>query len=354
MPDIKLGLIGCGRIAQSVHVNILTKLPGLQLVALAESDFDRRAEAHKLAPGAVAVAAYEDLLEMPDVDAVVICLPTGLHAEAAVAALERRKHVYLEKPIATGLSEARKVIGAWRRSGMVGMIGFNLRFHAFFQSARHHVQSGRLGQLAGVRSVLSTEVRNLPPWKQHRESGGGVLLDLASHHVDLLHFLFEQRVKEVFAQLRSQRSEHDTVMLQLQLTDGLLAQSFFSFSSVEEDRFEIYGRAGKLGINRYLSFDVEITDPTAEFGRLRWLGRKLRSVVQSPYFLEKILAPSREPSYEAAFRHFVSAIRNHQPATPDLVDGYRSLAVIEAAEASAKEGRIVSPQDFSDEDFARE
>ncbi len=331
MADLKLGLIGCGRIAQSVHLNILTSLPDVQLVALAECDSDRREEARKLAPRAVAYAGFEELLEVPEMDAVVICLPTGLHADAAVAALERRKHVYLEKPIATSLNEARKVITAWKRAGVVGMIGFNLRFHAFFQSARHHIQSGRLGQLAGVRSVLSTEVRSLPPWKQRRESGGGVLLDLASHHIDLLHYLFGQRVQKVFAQLRSQRSEHDSVMLQLELTDGLLAQSFFSFSSIEEDRFEIYGKAGKLGVNRYLSFDVEITDPTAEFARIKWLGRKLRSVFQSPYFLDKILAPSREPSYQAALLHFVTAVRNNQPASPDFLDGYRSLAVIEAA-----------------------
>src|SRR5262245_16729525 len=107
MSPLKVGLIGCGHIAQSTHLHVLTRLPDVDLVALAEVDATRRYEASRRAPAAIAVADYQELLALPDVEAVVICLPNALHADAAIAALEARKHVYLEKPLATTLAEGR-------------------------------------------------------------------------------------------------------------------------------------------------------------------------------------------------------------------------------------------------------
>lgn len=351
MPALKVGLIGCGSIAQLVHLNILTRLPEVALVALAEPDPQRRHAASQRAPSAVACATYQELLASPEVEAVVICLPNALHAEAAVAALERGKHVYLEKPLALSLDEGRSVLAAWRRAGVVGMIGFNLRFQPLFQAAKQHVQSGRLGDLVGVRSVRSTVGQSLPPWKLSRQSGGGVLLDLASHHIDLLHFLFGQTVREVFAELRSHRSEDDSAMLQLQLADGLGVQAFFSLNAVEEDRFEVYGQAGKLTVDRYSSLDVEIADATQKFSGFSQFIRKLRALVRNPSLLGKILAPRREPSYRAALAHFVRTVRVGRPTSPDLWDGYRSLAVIAAAEESARTGQVVVLPDSADEGF---
>jgi myo-inositol 2-dehydrogenase/D-chiro-inositol 1-dehydrogenase len=342
MAKLKVGLIGCGRIVQLVHLNILTRLPDVKLVALAESDVQRRGEAGRRAPSAIAFADYQELLKRSEVDAVVICLPTALHAEATVAALEQGKHVYLEKPLATNLDEAQRVVTAWRRAGVVGMIGFNYRFNALYKAVRHAVEAGQLGPLVAARSVFSTPSHPLPAWKQARPSGGGVLLDLASHHIDLVRFFFKQEVQTVSAGLRSQRAEQDSAMVHLQLADGLLVQSFFSHSAVDEDRFEIYGQAGKLAVDRYRSFGVEIIETGREFSRLRRVAQGLRSLRNGPYLLKKLLAPGHEPSYHEALFRFVSAIRGNEVAAPDLLDGYRSLEVICAAEQSARTGQSVS------------
>ncbi|HLB46334.1 MAG TPA: Gfo/Idh/MocA family oxidoreductase [Anaerolineales bacterium] len=353
MTLVKVGLIGCGRIAQAVHINILTRLAGTELVALADPDPQRREEAKRRAPAATAFTDYQELLEGSDVEAVVICLPNALHAEVAVAALQKSKHVYLEKPLATTLAEGRQVLAAWRQAGTVGMIGFNFRFNALYQSMKEHIQSGRLGELVSVRSVFSSPVRTLPAWKQSRHSGGGVLFDLASHHIDLIRFFFGQEICEVFAGLRSQRTEVDSAMLQLRLADGLLVQSFFSLNAGDDDRFEIYGQAGRLAVDRYLSLDVEITGPTREFARLkRWMPG-VPTLARSRRLLESILAPNDEPSYRAALAHFVAAARADQPAKPNFWDGYRSLVVVAAAEESVRTGRVVSLSDVPDEDFAR-
>jgi predicted dehydrogenase len=340
MSALRVGLIGCGRIAQSVHLKILTRLPDVELVALAEPDAHLREQARRRAPSAAAFSDYSELLERSEAEAVIICLPNALHAEAAVAALQQGKHVYLEKPLAISLDEGRRVLEAWQRAGVVGMMGFNYRFNPLYHKVKQHVQSGRLGELVSVRSVFSTAAKTLPAWKQTRQSGGGVLLDLASHHVDLVRFFFGQEVSEVFASLRSQCSEGDSATLQLRLADGLLVQSFFSLSAVEEDRFEIYGQAGKLAVDRYSSLDVEVTAPTQSSARLRRLQQGLRSLRCVPYLLTKLRAPNREPSYQAALTHFVDAVRTHHPASPDFTDGYRSLSIVAAAEQSARTGRV--------------
>jgi myo-inositol 2-dehydrogenase / D-chiro-inositol 1-dehydrogenase len=346
MAALKVGLIGCGYIGRFVHLDILKRLPETDLVALAEPDTERLNEAARRAPQATTFADYHELVKMSEVDAVVICLPNALHADAAVAALEHGKHIYLEKPLATSRPDAHRVLEVWRRAGVVGMIGYNFRFHALYQAARRHIQSGRLGDLVAVRSIFATAAQTVPAWKQSRQLGGGVLLDLATHHIDLLHFLFAQPVREVFTCLRSQRSEDDSAALQLRLADGLLVQSFFSINAVEEDRFEIYGQRGKLMLDRYLSWDVDISEPEIDFSRLKLFGRGVRALVGNRHVRDKIVAPAREPSYQAALAHFVEAARANRMCSPDLRDGCRSLAIIEAAEESAKTGRVISLPDL--------
>jgi myo-inositol 2-dehydrogenase/D-chiro-inositol 1-dehydrogenase len=352
-PVLRVGLIGCGRIARSVHLNVLTKLPHVDLVAVAEPDPDARNEVCRRAPGVVACAGYEQLLGMADVDAVIICLPPALHAEAAVAAMECGKHVYLEKPLATSMSEARRVLAAWREARVVAMMGFNYRFNQLYQAAKARIRSGRIGDLVCARSVFTSAGPTVPDWKRARQTGGGVLLDLAVHHIDLVRFLFDEEVREVSAALCSQQSADDTALFQLRLENGLPFQSFVSMGTVEEDRFEIYGRSGKITIDRHRALAIEITDIAIDFSRMKHFARGLGSLLRSRYLRDKILAPTRERSYQEALSHFAAAARANRPTTPDPWDGYRSLAVIEAAEESARTARGVSVSDLVDEDPAR-
>jgi len=344
MNPVRVGLIGCGWFAQAVHLPILTRLRQAQVVALAEADPERLRAAGRLAPAAVRYDNYHALLQEADIEATIICLPTSLHAEASIAAMRQGRHVYLEKPIATSLDEAGQIMKAWKEAEVVGMVGFNYRFNALHQAARMQIQAGRIGPLVGVRSVFSTPTRSMPAWKQTRSNGGGVLLDLASHHIDLVRFLFQQDVRMVYADIESRCTEHDTAMLHLRLADGLRVQSYFSLGAVDEDRFEIYGQAGKLTVDRYRSLDVEIVDAGGTSSCLRRITRRLRSIRSVPYLFKKLQSPWHEPSYREALSRFVCATRGRDRASPDLLDGYRSLEVICAAEESAQTGRSVSPK----------
>ena len=339
---IKVGLIGCGWFAQAVHLPILRRLPEVELIAFAEPDPDRRQEARRCVPAALVYADYRDLLNMRGLDAVIVSVPTALHAEVAIAAIQLGKHVYLEKPIATSLSEADRIMKAWKQAGVVGMVGFNYRFNALHQAARMQIRAGKLGPLVGARSVFSTPVCSMPTWKQTRLNGGGVLLDLASHHIDLVRFLFQQDVRMVYADIESRCTEHDTATLHLRLANGLQVQSFFSLCARDEDRFEIYGQAGKLTVDRYHALDVDVTTTDGRVSPLHRMTQKLKPFVNAPYLLKKLRSPWHEPSYREALSRFVSAVRGGEKGSPGLLDGYRSLEVICAAEQSARTGQSVS------------
>ena len=342
-------MIGFGNVVRAIHLETLRRMRGVEIAAVAESDPRRRSEAERLLPGAAVVPSYEELLSNHDVGAVMVCLPSARQAAAAVAALESGKHVYVEKPIATTLGDARAVVGAWRRAGTVGMVGLNYRLHPHYRRAREVIRSGSLGDLVGVRSVFSTpDAVQQPDWKMSRASGGGVLLDLGSHHVDLVHFLLERPVRTAFAELRSQRWEDDSATLELRLDDGTLVQSLFSLSAVDEERFEVYGTAGKLTVDRCYALDVDLRPATRERDRLRRAWRGLRSLRHARFLVTRTRAPACEPSYPLALERFVEAVRANRGADPDLWDGYRSLAVIDAALESARAGAPVELPELLD------
>jgi myo-inositol 2-dehydrogenase/D-chiro-inositol 1-dehydrogenase len=341
MSPFRVGLIGCGSIAQSVHLKILTRLPNVELIGIAEVDSERLKVALARASRAVPFTDYRELLDMPKLEGVVICLPNALHPEATEAALRKGKHVYLEKPLATSLKQAQPVLATWRDSGLIGMIGFNYRFHPLYLAARNNIQSGKLGEPVYARSIFTSSSGNMTAWKKTRLSGGGVLLDLASHHIDVIPFLFGAQICKVFADLRSQRTEEDQATLQIWLTNGLVVQSFFSMNAPEEDRLEIYARKGTLRLDRHRSRQVNIQGLNGDPAPIKRAAKGIQAFL-SPYGIRKLLQPKNEPSYKLALAHFVRAITENRPASPDLLDGYRSLAVIEAAEESARTGRIVS------------
>jgi len=349
---LKVGLVGCGQIVQAVHLRVLKQSPQIELVALAEADPERLEEVQRLMPSATIFSDYRELMQIPDLEAVIICLPNVLHAEAATAALKHGKHVYLEKPLAIDLDEAQNLIASWRDTNLVDMIGFNYRFDPLYVRLREKIQDNVLGEPIAVRTVFSTAAKTLPLWKQKRRSGGGVLLDLASHHIDLVRLIFGQEISEVSAEMRSERSEDDNAVLQIRMENDLLIQSFFSLNSVEEDKIEVYGQSGKLLADRYVFTDIKIDGPYLDLVRVKQLRHAFGSLVASLNPLKRLRGPHYLQSYRSAFEHFAACVRTGQPATPNFKDGYQSLLVIDAAEQSARTGSPVSLEERISEDIA--
>lgn len=341
MSPLRIGVVGCGHLAREVHLPVLASLPNVEIVALADPDAGARALAARLAPDAHLHSSHTALLAHADLDAVLACPPPTAHAAVACDVLAAGRALYLEKPIATTLGDAERVVEAWREADVPAMLGFNYRLNPLYADLGRRVREGGVGEVVAVRTTFSTNIGGAD-WRGRRGAGGGVLLELASHHVDLVRHLLDDEVAEVSAGLWSRHSDDDTATLDLRMASGVPVQMFFSLSATEDDRVEVIGERGVLRASRYDSLAVERVGAAAVGAVSSVVGHVARSVAGAPYLIEKRQSPWNEPSFRRALTRFVEVVRAGRPVEPDPVDGYRCLAVLAAAEASAREHRPVA------------
>ena len=340
---VRIAVIGCGEVAQTAHLPLLRRLNDFTVVGLADTNPVALQACAPLAKRAAQTADYRELLTPWIADAVILSLPTALHASAARAAFEAGLHVYLEKPIAADMAEALPVIDAWMASRRVGMIGHNYRFNPLYVKMRHMIATGRIGNPRDARMTFTTPARSAPSWRDTRAQGGGALLDLGTHHIDMVRFLFESEVAFVTATIQSRRSEHDRVTLLLELENDIFVKLDLGLGDGFSDRLQVIGEAGALYVDRAESLDVEFTPGTStpmssgEFAAMLPSPR-----AKAAHLYAKLRAPYHEPSFGASLRAFGQAIISGQAASPDLQDGYAALSVIAAAEFSSLHGRRVS------------
>jgi predicted dehydrogenase len=299
------------------------------VTAIADSDAASREYATRQAPEARIFPDVQALLDGSELDAVVIALPTLWHRQAAVAAFERGLHVYLEKPIAATVADGEAIIAAWRQAGTVGVTGFNLRFNRLYRDMRDAIAAGAIGEPIAARSSFTACWPGEATWRLSPSTGGGALLELASHHVDLCRFLLKSEVAAVDAAIWSNRGLDEAGMLQLRLENGVHVQMQVGYGTVEEDRFEVYGSEGKLVVDRYGSLALERVPLQAAGGLTTAVHRLVREARAIGYGMEKRRAPAQEPSYVASLNAFVDAVHTGRQSQPDLDEGLRALRVID-------------------------
>ncbi len=330
---ITVGVIGCGTIAYWGHLRALQRLKGATLAAAADPDPAARARAAPLVRGPI----YPDAAALlgSDVDAVVISTPPSTHAELTIAAARAGKHVYIEKPLATTAEDARAVADAIERSGCVAALGFNYRYHPAHARARPLLQQGTIGRIRAVHTVFCEPVpiAGMPEWKRWRRSGGGVLLDLASHHIDLLRWCLDDEMATVEATIGSIETEHDTATLKLVTRGGTDVQMYVSLQAGPADSLEFIGETGTLRVDRHRLVPALKRSRRHGYGaRSAWI---VPSVSDVAVWMRRLVRPSYQPSFSRALGAFVDRINGRSVSLPTVEDGVRSLAVVLAAEESA-------------------
>jgi len=334
-------VLGCGTLACWAHLPILARLPGARLVAAADPDPAARARAQRITKGAVHERT-DDAITRDDVDAVIITAATPSHAALAVAAARAGKHVYIEKPLALDAGEARRVLDAVRQARVVGAVGFNFRAHPLHRRAAALVRAGRLGSLRAVQSAFCEPVAGdrMPPWKRRRETGGGVLLDLASHHVDSLRWMLADEVIGVDeARIGSLETDQDVARLTLSLRSGCDVQAYCSFRTGPADYLELIGDRGTLRVDRYRSrLELRVARRFGYGMRTSWVRP---DAALASLAMRRLARPSYEPSFRLSLAAFVDRVRGGPGPLATVEDGARALAVVLAAEQSARTGRRV-------------
>ncbi len=173
---MRIGILGSGMMGQQ-HLAALATLPGLSAVTRTSPAYAGRSFPTR-------EAFYLALLRDPEVDAIDICLPTALHPEIAIAALEAGKHVLCEKPLALNLTHCRSIVAAASRSRATFMVAHVVRFFPAYVHLAHAVSDHRYGAL---HQLSLTRVSGLPswaPWLTDPAESGGAILDLLIHDFD--------------------------------------------------------------------------------------------------------------------------------------------------------------------------
>jgi myo-inositol 2-dehydrogenase/D-chiro-inositol 1-dehydrogenase len=349
---IGIAVAGCGRIGREVFLSALGSMPAARIAALADPDTAARAQAARMAPGAATSPDWRAIVDRPDVDAVVVALPTPLHADAAVAVIEAGKALYLEKPLATSAADGRRVLAAWRSKPSIVMIGFNYRFNPLLAALKARVDTGAVGRPLLVRTVFSTRWAPGDSWRAPTRPGGGVLFDLASHHVDLVHYVLDDPVRVVAAKVNGFAQGAEVVSLQLETRGGVMVDCCFATGTVDDDRFEVTGDEGQVKVDRYQSTAVGFRPPGVP-GALARVGGASRSARALPHVWRKMRSPWNEPSYALALERFLDAVARQTPVTPDPSDGWRTLAVVLAAREAALQGRRLEVDAAADAEVIR-
>lgn len=186
------------------HLHSLTTCHRAASVAVAEVNPQRAREAIVRHNVPRSYTDYRELLEQPDIDAVIIALPNHLHAPVAIEALKARKHVLVEKPMATNAKDAAKMIEVAKSMKRTLMVAQNFRFNRYTQLAKQIIDRGDLGELYHIRCfwLRRSGIPRIGSWfTQKSQAGGGCIYDLGVHLLDTcLHLLKEFDVATVSAQ----------------------------------------------------------------------------------------------------------------------------------------------------------
>lgn len=343
--DIRLGIVGCGRVTATLHVPALAGVEGLRIAGLADTDEGAlRRVAARARPDRVA-ADYRELVADPSIDAIAVCVPAHAHAEVALAALAAGKHVFVEKPLALSLADCDRLADAAARAGVLATVGFNTRHHAQAIRARDAIRRGEVGAVDAIDSRLTSFHGELPAWQARRSSGGGVLMELAVHHVDLWRWLTGAEVDEVFAYARAGGGEDAAAVIAARMSDGALASAVFASRTSRTDDLTVFGSTGSVAVSLYRFDGYERAWPGTVAGDV---GARVRAALAALRALPGAVRDAREggawrKTYREQWRRFAGALRDGSPAGATFDDARSVQAVVLAAAESAASGRSVRP-----------
>lgn len=321
---IRLGIAGFGRVAENCYAPALRALDAFDVRVVAERRLSGRVAAGKLFPGAALASDAEVACGESAVDAWLIALPPEQHHRVASVALRRGRHTYVEKPLALKLSQARELVSIARASGCVSATGYVGRFAPAYVELERRLSKPGAPRVTSVRCQLTFDEIETVPWKETVHSGGGALNDIAVHHADLLRFIFRTEVVAVRARCWAERRAGDSAEVEMRLANAIEARGVFSSACASADRVLISGESFEWSAARVAPRSAWLRPVSRVLGRLR--GPRPRRP---------------DPAFVNCFAAFARAIRDDSPMIPDLEDGARGVAFLEAAHASALDGRWV-------------
>lgn len=371
MRPLGIALIGYGGIGR-VHAMAYRDIPFtyalpanlINIVGVATSCKDSAEKAAQELGCQLFTDDYRELLRHPEVDMIDCCTPNHMHKEVVLAAAQASKHIYCEKPLAMTVAEAREMLEAVKAAKVKAQVSFNFRFFPAIMRAKQLIEEGFLGRVFSFRGryYRSSYIDPQKPlsWRlQKAVSGGGALVDLGSHIIDLVYHLLgafdavnasldtliKERPVKAGSLLKGLVDVDDIALMQVRLRAGTLG--FIEVSRMgtglnNELSIEIYGEKGALRFNAEDPSYLEIfdnRDAGGSFGGMRGF-KKLETVgrYEGQRVPDVTMPTGFVRSHTESQYQFIKALWEGGDGAPDLADALHVQEVMAAAERSAGKG----------------
>lgn len=327
---LNIGIIGAGRIGL-VHASNLIKLKNVSLTAIADVNIESAKKAAKLYKITKVYENHQDLIQDPDIHAVLICSSTDTHAKFIEDCSAAKKHVFCEKPIDLEVAKVKRAIKAAEKAGIILQIGFNRRFDPNFKNVSDLVRTEQLGEAHLVR-ITSRDPQPPPP--EYVGVSGGIFLDMTIHDFDMARFLLNDEVQEVFSTgavlidpLIGKNGDVDTAVTVLKFKKGAIC-------TIDNSRKASYGYDQRIEV--FGSRACAVVSNTAPTNTSVWSEKGQQQGQPHYFFLEK---------YQEAFlieiKEFVTCILDKKVPSVGGIDGLNALLIGLAAKKSLAERRLV-------------
>jgi predicted dehydrogenase len=329
---IRAAIIGLGTWGQNLVRSVPAESQALRFVAAATRTPDKARE-FASAHGLRMLASYEDVLQDPDIDAVVLATPHSLHTEQIVAAARARKHVFCEKPLGLDARDAERAARACAEAGVTLAVGYNWRFQPALREIRRLIEDGSLGRVLHVEgNFCGPSAYRFPKghWRHDREEvPAGGMTGRGVHVVDAMLYLTGSHVEQVTAQsfrLAQDFGVDDTTSMLLRFANGATGYLGTVIATAETWRLQVFGSKGWAEVG-----DVEhlhTWDLTTCFYDPQNITVKQKPVVQS------FAAHSTE---RAELEHFASAAAAGRAVATPGGDAVHNVALLQAILASIEQ-----------------
>lgn len=333
MEKARIGIVGLGSIAQTIHLPILSKFPDVEIVAVCDLD---RAKAQFVADKFKVRRYYNNYEKMlaleQDLDGIDICTPTRFHKDMAIAALEEKNNVLIEKPLARTTIEAEEIAAAAKKTHHTLMVGMNNRFRPDAMILKSFIEDNALGKLFYTKAGWFKKLNAESAWLTKKtQSGGGVVLDLGIVMLDLAFWMMGYPdVKEVSATNYSHHTKdvEDSSVAFLKMKNGstLTIEASWSFESTSD----------------FFYCDCFGTDGSGSLNPFRIIKRMHDSLVNvAPASIETPQSLYRK-SYENELKHWIGSLRGLHSIISNGDEAVQRMKVIDLIYKSAKRGKAVA------------
>jgi len=324
---VKIGIVGCGAVAQVEHIPAFNSIPDTEITMICDTDGRKIANLKNRYNIPLTTLRFEEVIRNKDIDGIVIATPNYLHSPMVIGALEYDKYILCEKPLGLSTKEIKEIAKVAEKHPDKLMYGLNDRFRQDVQTLRKYISGGELGEIFYAKTGWLRKLGgNIEEWRKDSvKSGGGVLLNLGVHLLDVALWLLPKKVYTVFTSAHYNDGIEDSGVAIIRFQDGTFLTLEVAYTLLFERDFTYFNLFGEKG--------------SALLNPLKIQKVQRNSLVDiTPEISKKKLYKS---SFAAQAEWFVDMIKRGRKPLFNWEDALTISKVIDALYISAQENREV-------------